>query len=190
MGRFRGWPRQRTRRESGRLLRNGVGGKIVGELTFRVDAREERDEHVAVILFRVFRRDEGPALHRRFDHKRPDGHAGDDAVSQREAAPAAGFTGLHLREQEPVVRDDPAQVRVLLQVVRADARAENGDRGAAGIQRADVAGAVCADGPAADDQEPGAGEAARQVRRCTEAGEARVAGADHGEGQRGRGEEA
>ena len=84
--------------------------------------------------------------------------------------------------------DDPAQVRILLQVIRADARAENGDGGAAGIQRADVACAVSADGPATDDQEPGTGEAARQVGSCTETGEARVAGADHGEGQRGRGE--
>ena len=153
-------------------------------------SRSSRDEHVAVVFFRVFRRDEGNALHRRFDHERTDRHTGDDAVSQREASLAAGFAGLHLREQEPVVRDDPAQVRVLLQVPRADARAENGDRGAPGIQRADVARAVGADGPAADDQEPGTGEAARQVGRCTEAREARIPCADHGEGQRDGSEEA
>ena len=109
--------------------------------------------HLAPVLEREVRGDQGSGpLPRLDDHGRPT-EAGDDAVPGRKAPRGRLDAGFVLRDDQ-TVHDDPArEVAMRGRVVAVDAATEDGDRHSAGVERAPVSFAVDATRQAADDDE-------------------------------------
>ena len=150
------------------VLRARHGRRAEPEQRIRAGRERARDlarhrKHLAPLLEREVRRDQGAAALARLDHHRRPTEAGDDPVAGREAPGCGLDAGLVLGDDETRLADPSRELGVRGRIVAIDAASEHGDRHAAGIQRATMGLAVDASGHAAHDDETGRSEVAARA---------------------------
>lgn len=116
--------------------------------------RTGHGEDLTVLLEREPRGDERAALRRRFHHERSQSETGDDAVPPGKVPRVRRLVEAELRDDGAPLGDSRRELSMFGGVDFVEARAEDGDRAARGLEGSLVPRGIDASGEAAHDGEP------------------------------------